>query len=99
MVKTTTETLAAKLAPRLQAALDGAREDIIANAGNAVTRTAVRLALPVARREVPTLTIHGLDELGKELNTWRISDVLAWLTEVAQKHSLGETPLMRSAAP
>ena len=96
MPETTSAALAAKLAPRLQAAIDDAREDIVANAGGAFTRAAVRVALPIARREVPTLTVHGLDELAKELNSWTIADVFRWLANVAHASGMGETPLMRS---
>ncbi|MDR3639511.1 MAG: hypothetical protein P4L84_37265 [Isosphaeraceae bacterium] len=79
----TVDHLTAKISPVLQQKLIEAKPDIIAAAGGPVARTAVRLGFPVAVREVPTFTEHGIRAVTDELGHYSISDLMQLLEHAA----------------
>lgn len=79
----TVDHLTAKIAPILQQKLIEAKPDIIDAAGGPLAQTAVRLGFPVAVREVPTFTEHGIRAVTDELGRYSVSDLLALLEHAA----------------
>jgi hypothetical protein len=79
----TVDHLTAKIAPVLQQKLIDAKEDVVEAAGGPVARTAVRLGFPVAVREVPTFTEHGIRAVTDELGHYSVRDLLDLLEHAA----------------
>lgn len=80
----TVDHLAAKVAPVLQQKLVEAKPDIVEAAGGPVARTAVRLGYPIAVREVPTFTDHGIRAVLSEFGHYSVADLIELLDNAAQ---------------
>lgn len=88
----TVDHLTAKIAPILQQKLVDAKEDVVEAAGGPVSRTAVRLGFPVAVREVPTFTEHGIRAVTDELGHYSVRDLIALLEHAALTRGTPRTP-------
>lgn len=80
----TVDHLTAKVAPVLQRQLVEAKPDIVDAAGGPVARTAVRLGFPIAVREVPTFTDHGIRAVLTEFGHYSVADLIELLDNAAQ---------------
>jgi hypothetical protein len=88
----TVDHLTAKVAPVLQQKLTDARDDIVANAGGPMSRTAVRLGFPIAVREVPTFTDHGIRAVLDEFGHYSVADLITLLDDAAKTKPTEPTP-------
>lgn len=90
-----TDDLALKLTPKVQAFIASHKQDFINHAGGPMERAGVRFALPVAMRETPVVLEHGIDALALELREWSVSDLLKWFSSVADNHGVSDGRLVR----
>jgi hypothetical protein len=75
----TPDSLADKLAPKLQAILRARQDEIVAGAGGLPRRAAVRLAFPTFLDEVPVLLRSAIELISDEFGRMNINDLIAFL--------------------
>lgn len=81
----TTDSLAAKLAPQLQAILRSREEEFVAAAGNRLRQGAMRLAFPTIVDEVPAILKSAIDLIAAEFGKMNVNDLLAFLESRAKQ--------------
>lgn len=81
----TADHLAAKVAVRVREELVKAKPEIVANAGGWIQRQAVRSGFPIAEREVPTFTRHGIDAALEEFGNFSVGDLVKLLDDAAKE--------------
>lgn len=75
----TTDGLANKLAPRLQAILKDKEKEIIARSGNMLVRSSMMIAYPHLLDEVPVILRAAIELIATEFGQMNINDLLAFL--------------------
>ncbi len=79
----TVDHLTAKIAPVIQRELMDAKPDVLEHAGGPIERGAIRLAYPLAVREVPVFTEHGIRALTDEFGQYSVQDLVHLLEDAA----------------
>jgi hypothetical protein len=79
----TSQSLASKVAPKLQDVLEAHKEQIVADAGGMVQRQLLRMAWPTIIGEVPALADVSVQLIVKEFGKLNINDLIKFLEDHA----------------
>ena len=81
----TTNGLADKLGPKIQAAFASREKELVSAGDSWFVRQAIHLAYPTFLDQIPTLTCMAIDFVATEFGNMNINDLLAFLDAHAQQ--------------